>query len=97
MDLLGEILQLVILFGRRVKKTKNNNNKKKKKQVFKVRYLSADSFKGSYGGWVKLLRTRDMLHSGGVTSPCGQDCSKLLNILLLIHSTARFMPDTIKP
>ena len=42
--------------------------------------MAIDSFKGSNGRRVKLLQTRDRLHSGGLISIGGQKLLKLLNI-----------------
>ena len=53
-----------------------------KKPIFKVRCLSENNLSGSQARWVRLLSTKVMFHSSGLTSVGGHVFSKLLNILL---------------
>ena len=48
-------------------------------QIFQVRCLFVDDFRGSYGGWVKLLRTRDRFHSDGLIFLGGTELLKTTN------------------
>ena len=47
------------------------------------RCLPKDNCMGSYGRWVKLLRTKESFQAGGLNSLGRQDLLKLLNILLI--------------
>ena len=51
---------------------------------------------GSYDGQIRLLRTRDRFHSGGLIFLGGQDFSKQLKILLMTLLEARSVPVRVK-
>ena len=53
--------------------------------------LSKDSLSGSYGRLIRVRRTRNRFHSGGLTSLSGQVFLKLLNILLITILAAKFI------
>ena len=51
---------------------------------------------GSYSRGVRLLRTRDRLHSSGLISFGGQEFSKSLDILPMMLLEARSVPARVK-